>query len=199
MRNSRLVGANLTGCRLLHTDLSDADLSRSDVSGADLQGASLANTRVEMIRYDRKARFRGIRVATCYGSSRFQRFAQDQDYIEEFKEAYPAAYRVWLIMTDCGRSMLRVVLWSIGLIALFALIYLALGADAVKVLHEETLGWNAFTAFYYSVAVFTTLSFGDVTPRTMLAATVVMTEVITGYVMLGILISILATKVARRS
>ncbi len=63
----------------------------------------------------------------------------------------------------------------------------------------QTLRWSLFTTVYYSVVTFTTLGFGDITPRTPLAAGIVMLEVIVGYLMLGILISILATKVARRS
>lgn len=195
----RLRGLSLTGCQLAHADLSGADLSEADVSAANLQGANLHDANVHRIRYDRRARFRGVRVASCYGSSRFRRFAQDQDYIEEFREAYPLAYRIWLVLTDCGRSMARVVLWSAGLTVLFAAAYLWLGEASFAVSNKSTLGWDAFVALYYSVVTFTTLGFGDVTPVTRLAAVVVMIEVVVGYVMLGILISILATKVARRS
>jgi len=44
---------------------------------------------------------------------------------------------------------------------------------------------------------FTTLGFGDVKPQTELAAIIVMFEVIIRYVMLGGLVEILATKLAR--
>ena len=132
-------------------------------------------------------------------SEDIRRFAEDQEYIEEFKEAYRMSYWIWLVLTDCGRSMVRVVLWSAGLTLLFALIYSALGEQAFAVSNKATLGWNFFTAVYYSVVTFTTLGFGDITPLTPVSAIVVMIEVVVGYVMLGILISILATKVARRS
>jgi hypothetical protein len=52
---------------------------------------------------------------------------------------------------------------------------------------------------YYSGVTFTTLGFGDINPRTELAAGLVMTEVTMGYIMLGGLISILANKLGRRS
>ena len=74
-----------------------------------------------------------------------------------------------------------------------------LGEDAFFISNKGTLGWGLFTTLYYSVVTFTTLGFGDVTPLTRLSATIVMIEVVVGYLMLGILISILATKVARRS
>jgi uncharacterized protein YjbI with pentapeptide repeats len=199
LHGSNLSGADLGDADLEHADLQFAKLSDADVSGASLRSANLADAQVEGIQYDRGTLFRGIRVSSCYGSSRFRRFAQDQDFIEEFKQSHLYAYYVWLILTDCGRSMARAVLWSVALAFAFGLVFYALGEDAFDVTHKQTLGWGLFTSMYYSVVTFTTLGFGDITPRTPLAATIVMVEVVVGYFMLGILISILATKVARRS
>jgi sorbitol-specific phosphotransferase system component IIC len=56
-----------------------------------------------------------------------------------------------------------------------------------------------FTPVYYSIVTYTTLGFGDVTPRTVRGELFVTLEVIIGYLTLGLLISILANKVARRS
>lgn len=199
LHGSDLSGAEISDADLEHADLQSAKLSDADVSGASLRSANLADAQVEGIQYDRGTRFRGIRVSSCYGSSRFRRFAQDQDYIEEFKQSNLYSYYVWLVLTDCGRSMLRTVLWSVVFAFAFGLVFYALGEDAFDVTHKETMGWGLFTSMYYSVVTFTTLGFGDITPRTQLAATIVMIEVVVGYFMLGTLISILATKVARRS
>ncbi len=195
---SDLTEADLTGATLVHADLQRSTLSKANIRGSNLQSANLGETKVDGIHYDRATRFRGVRVFSCYGSSRFRRFAQDQDFIEEFREAHPAYYRVWLVLTDCGRSMLRVVLWSLFFLVLFGWIYYLLGEEAFNT-SAGGLGWSVFTTTYYSVVTFTTLGFGDITPNSPEAAVVVMLEVIVGYVMLGILISILATKVARRS
>jgi uncharacterized protein YjbI with pentapeptide repeats len=194
LSRASLQDANLSGANLCNSNLTDTDICR-----ADLTSANLAHAKVDGIRYNRQTRFRGIRLEGCYGSSRFRRFAEDQDYIEEFKEAHPNYYRVWMGLTDCGRSLLRVVAWSLGLSLLFSAIYFALGEDAFQIDNKDGLHWNLFTTIYYSMVTFTTLGFGDITPRTPLAAAIVMCEVVIGYVMLGILISILATKVARRS
>lgn len=199
LRNSDLTGAKLVLAKLTHADLQDSTLSNANVSGADLQSANFADCKVDGMLYDRKTRFKGIRVSSCFGSARFRRYAQDQDFIEEFREAHPVYYYLWLVLTDCGRSMLRVVSWSVAMAILFSVIYLLIGEQAFSVEHKETLEWNLFTTFYYSVVTFTTLGFGDITPRTPVAAGAVMLEVVTGYLMLGILISILASKVARRS
>ena len=58
-----------------------------------------------------------------------------------------------------------------------------------------------FTSFYYSIVTFTTLGFGDVTPKpdAVWMQVAVTLEVIIGYLMLGGLISILAAKLARRA
>jgi uncharacterized protein YjbI with pentapeptide repeats len=196
---ANLGGADLSGTLMVHANLQGATLSDADVSGASLNSANFADAKVDGIQFDRKSTFRGIRVASCYGSSRFRRHAQDQDYVEEFREAHPLYYMLWLVLTDCGRSMLRVVLWSAGLALIFGVIFYLLGEQSFAMSNQDSLGWSLFTTMYYSVVTFTTLGFGDITPRTPLAAGLVMVEVVTGYLMLGILISILATKVARRS
>ena len=199
LQGSDLTLSNLSGTRLIHANLQGATLSTADVSGASMQSANFADSKVDGIRYDRKASFRGVRVGGCYGSSRFRRYAEDQDYIEEFKEAHPLYYTLWWGLTDCGRSMTRVVIWCAVLAVIFGLIFYALGESAFAITQKESLSWSPFTMIYYSVVTFTTLGFGDITPRTPAAAALVMFEVVVGYLMLGILISILATKVARRS
>ena len=101
------------------------------------------------------------------------------------------------ISSDCGRSFLRWGLWSVGIAALFGLIYFLMGPGHIKV--DPPLPFSWVTMIYYSVVTFTTLGFGDIKRATETAAMVVMLEVILGYIMLGGLIAILANKVARRS
>ncbi|MFT7559720.1 MAG: hypothetical protein ACI93R_001635 [Flavobacteriales bacterium] len=209
MSKANLVDANLNDCKLCGTNLQWAQLSGAnlrssslvlaDICGADLRSANLENCKVDGIKYNRKTQFRGIRVAGCYGSARFKRFAEDHDYIEEFSEAHPLAYFVWLTLTDCGRSLMRVVLWSLVQSVSFGIMYFSLGPHAFSISNPNGLKWDLFSAIYFSVVTFTTLGFGDITPNTQLAAAIVIVEVVIGYVMLGILISILANKVARRS
>lgn len=206
---ANLTNAKLQECLLRKTNMQQAllvgaNLQRADLSQADLRSADLTSTNIEHckldgLQYNRRSFFRGIRLVGSYGSSRFIRFAKDQEFIEEFREAHPLAYIVWLGLTDCGRSMVRVALWSQVLSILFGLIYFSLGPDAFQISNPDGLKWSVFTTIYYSVVTFTTLGFGDITPNTPLAASIVIVEVVIGYMMLGILISILATKVARRS
>ncbi len=197
--NSQLCNTDLKNTLFTGADMRGTNLMQSNICGANLRSASLESCKVDGIKYNRKTLFRGIRLEGCYGSSRFKRFADDQDYLEEFREAHPLSYFVWLTLTDCGRSMTRVALWTQAISIIFGLIYFALGQDSFEINNPDGLKWNLFTAIYYSVVTFTTLGFGDITPNTPFAAGIVIVEVAIGYVMLGILISILATKVARRS
>ena len=105
-------------------------------------------------------------------------------------------YLIWKGTSDCGRSLLLWLMWSVFFILLFTLIY-SMGLKTW--FKPPNLDW--FNALYFSVVTFTTLGFGDVTPNlaSRTAQGLVMVQVIIGYVMLGGLISILANKLARRA
>ncbi len=209
LSRARLIGANLSGANLCYANLDDTELSDADLRGADLQSANLSGANVFRVKYDlKKTRFLGCRVATCYGSQRFKRDAQDGDFLEEMQltRKGKVLYRLWWLTCDCGRSFLLWAFWSLILAAGFAAAFhFLLGPDAFDV-HRVTMNGvehglpkNFWTMLYYSVVTFTTLGFGDVVPLTPAAAWWVMAEVVVGYIMLGGLISILATKLARRS
>lgn len=208
-----LAFANFEGADLTNTNLEGADLQwavfrnanfwKANLRGAYLRGANLESTNVTGVKFDRSSlqqNFQGIRVATCYGSQMFKSFAQDQDYIEELRASGwwgCAVFWIWLILADCGRSLLLAACWPLGLATLFGYIYyFCMGPSHFKVDH---LPFELSSMIYYSFVTFTTLGFGDIKPIIPGAAALVMAEVIIGYVMLGLLISILANKVARRS
>jgi len=198
LHSSFLQNADLREATLWGASLSKADLGWADLRGAELRSANLEDANVYAVRYNRWARYRGIRISSAYGSPRFVRFAQDQDFIEEFRSSkfrYPL-YLLWLIFADCGRSFTLWAAWSVLVALAFGFKYYSIGADAFDVEH---LAWGFGSTLYYSVVTFTTLGFGDVVPRTAEAAQWVTAEVVAGYLMLGGLISILATKLARRS
>ena len=113
------------------------------------------------------------------------------------KDRHKILYWFWLIFADCGRTPWTWLLWSVIITSAFAGKFLHLGPDSFE--YTASLGWDFSTTLYYSVVTFTTLGFGDVTPLTQCAAWCVMAEVILGYVMLGGLISFLASRIFRRS
>jgi len=58
---------------------------------------------------------------------------------------------------------------------------------------------TSFSPLYYSFVTLTTLGYGDVVPSSPGAQVVSVVEVVVGYVALGGLLSIFATKMARRA
>jgi len=196
LAEANLQGANLQGANLREAALPGANLWGADLSSANLEEANVA--RVEFSRDSRQRGYRGIRVGTCYGSQVFKRFAQDQDYIEEVRSTLwgSVLFWPWYIVSDCGRSFLRWAIWCAGMTFAFAGIYHWMGKGHF---HVAELGFSWTSMLFYSVTTFTTLGYSGFKPITETAAKVVALEAILGYLMLAGLISILATKVARRS
>ena len=114
----------------------------------------------------------------------------------------PLALRAWGWI-DYGRSMARVAIIAFLLAFGFGLVYLlsdvaCQGQGMIAYPSHEALRWW-FTPFYFSIVTYTTLGFGDVTPRNHIGQITVTAEVMLGYVTLGMMLSVLANKVARRA
>ena len=147
--------------------------------------------------------FTGIETGGILAASnrRFVRDIEDQQYITQQKERSKFNkyfwIPVWHMTCDCGRSFSLFFLWCLLVAAIFGDIYL-LFAEAW---FPEPWKWSAITPYYYSLVTFSTLGFGDVTPRLSngWAQLTVMAEVFLGYLGLGGLISIFANKLARRA
>jgi len=108
---------------------------------------------------------------------------------------------LWWVLSDYGRSIWRWAGWSVFFSFLFSVLFFCMGEEHFSIDPAIISGWAGgwFKYAYYSVVTFTTLGFGDITPKTTLGMAYVMFEVVIGYVMLGGLISILANKLARRN
>ena len=202
-QKASLWDANLQKASLWHANLKKAELRRANLQDSTLRDSDLEKTDVFGIQYKRSlGEFQGIRVSTCYGSERFKRFAQDQAYIDELAEGKwweSWLYYLWHIFADCGRTPFSWICWSILFAIYFGINFFWMGKAAFIMPENTRLAWEPVTLIYYSTVTFTTLGFGDITPNTTTAAMWVMAEVILGYIMLGGLISILATIIARRS
>lgn len=208
---TRFVGAHLADARLV-----GSILQGSDLRGADLRGSNMENTNVSEVTYSRSGKYRGVRLAGCYGSARFERFAKDQSYLEELRGGSRmdrALFVAWNLFADCGRTPWRWIGWSLLFVVFFGVAY-------ANYPLPSWLGWlpnewtealyrarplitgaarTPFTPYYFSLVTFTTLGFGDVTPSTLSGEILVSIEVVLGYIMLGGLVSLLATLIARRS
>jgi len=223
LRNANLSHAHLEEAILAFSDCSNVDFIDAFLNGANLTGVNLEKANVSSIKYDygilwatlKKAHFNPLKVwkkrtdllldttlrckgvhAACYGSQRFATFLKGQDFLEELLETRKGRIicAIWWLFADCGRSFLRWGFWSSVIIFLFGMIYWLLGVGSF---HLATLRYSMGSMMYFSVVTFSTLGFGDVIPRTPVALFLTGLEVFTGYFMMGGLISIFSTKLAR--
>ncbi len=212
-RGANLRGANLREANLSLADLSGGNLTLSDLSGADLTGANLRGadltlsnlsnaelTNVSWQLHKMRGRYLGVRgLDSCYGNALFKRAAADQDFLDTLEAHLQgtrgmALFRAWGVI-DYGRSLLRVAIVSFGLAALYGVIY----RTFPQILDYRDSANTWFTPYYFSIVTYTTLGFGDVKPNSLAGELVVSSEVILGYTTLGLLLSVLAQNIARRS
>lgn len=219
MNGARLTGLDLSDVNLARARLKKATLRRVNLSGAtltkahledaDLRDAILDDAHLGHIRYTEDGWwYRGtVFMETHLNKAQYvdpllERYARDQYYLYVLKYRnrdslmFKTWFGLWWVMSNFGKSWILWALWSLLFAMVFAVVFYYLGPSHFAV---DNLAWNFKTVVYYSVVTFTTLGFGDVTPCTQTAAWWVMAEVIVGYVMLGGLISIFSTKLARRS
>ncbi len=198
----------------------------ADFIGADLSYSSFGNCRFEHVRYAMQpmyingiifpperwkvwrwrprrrvqaTNFTGIETRDILTATnrQFVRDIEDQQYINQVRETSPVWQFIWRITSDYGRNFWLFLLWCMGVISLFALIYRIAGSHWFS----DTEQWTPITPLYYSLVTFSTLGFGDIHPRLDAGwgQFTVMIEVILGYLGLGGLLSIFSNKLARRA
>lgn len=194
LKNLDMTYANLQGA-----DLTDAKLQKANITGVDFRDATLSNAHMAGVKYARSkmhGRYLGIRgVEACIGNAIFRRDALDQDYIDLIKQNWRRSWRAGLFflwgLIDYGRSLSRVFIVAVFFILLFGTIY-----AIFPNLLEATTNKTVLTPYYMSLKGF---AFGDLQPTSIYGEIVVSLESVFGYLTLGLLVSVLAEKVARRS
>ena len=208
-------GTDLSGANLNEADLTGANLTRADVTGANLRNANMAATNLTGMKdggfREKRGRYYGIRgLDSCFGDPLFVRDAKDQDYLDTLEvaidETPSPAWRRWKrfwfsawSLIDYGRSLGKLALGAFVVTMFFGVIF-----------HLDSIfGWQFFefpgsvdsplTPYYFSVVTYTRLGSGGISPTHWVGEIVLVCERILGYVTLGLLLSILANKVARRS
>jgi hypothetical protein len=126
-----------------------------------------------------------------------KRYINDEQWIASWRDRgwlQEAWFRVWELTSHCGRSIGLWAFCSLLIALLFGRLYAAHPAW-----FEQEMG--PLSPWYFSVVTFTTLGFGDLTPKPECwqGQVWVMAVVVLGYIMLGGLISIFANKLARRA
>jgi uncharacterized protein YjbI with pentapeptide repeats len=211
LNEADLSGANLSMSDLSHANLNRAFLNSANLSGANLSSTNFTESNISGVKWNpRKMRgkYMGIRgIDSAYGNALFKRAAADQDYLDTLEYHWKGnkwltyLFKIWGWI-DYGRSIERVLCIACITIFLFGLTYSIfpglLGLDCLPGAQDCRRN-SCFTPFYFSIVTFTTLGFGEITPKDLVGELIVSFEVIWGYAVLGLLISVLADKVVRRS
>lgn len=220
LRGADLTGADLSGARLCNANLTNADLRESCLENADIAGASLSKARIEGANVtglsygalsDMRGCYLGVRgLDSAYGNALFIRDAKDQDYIDTLEASiskmpsgYNKSLKQWLFkawgLFDQGRSLSKVGIYAFLLATLYGIIYTFDMTFEWGMMDYSNSAQSWFTPFYYSMVTYTTLGYGDVTAENVYGEILVISEVVLGYFTLGLLLSIIANTIARRS
>ena len=193
---AHLSGCNFSKANLTFAVMDNAYLEHSDFRGAWIGYISLVDAELGYVRFNRKTDFSNIDIGRISSSSNplFLSFVRRKHFLKHFRNqslANKLLYYLWLIISDCGQSFTRWFFVSSLLCAIFGIIYTNI--SHCFNLPKDRIATD-FTFYYYSVVTFTTLGFGDIVPTKLVSEIIVTVEVVLGYLMIGGLISIFATK-----
>jgi uncharacterized protein YjbI with pentapeptide repeats len=224
LSDANLYRAQLQKATLRRTNFTGAVLAKAHLEDADLRGSILANTNLGHIRYTEDSFLHNGTILmethlnrALYVDPLLEQYAKDQYYlyVKNYRNRHSrprkALFFLWWLTSDYGRSVAIFSAWCVFVILSFWLIYLPspefLGTHWREMAREygpllkvgEPAPGGPLTYLYFSVISFTTLGLGNVQPANWQAEALVILEVILGYVMFGVLLSIVANKVARRA
>ncbi len=142
--------------------------------------------------------FEGVRIddADTVMAPDLYRYVEDQQYLYSFRQTHPRIYWVWKIFSDCGGKLSVVFFWSMVCIGLFALLFSGLGCIDPQPLEKLGGFWKWI---FVSFDVFSNLGIRNTHPLNSLGVILMICESLTGFMMLGMLISVLQNRFARRS
>jgi len=208
-------GANLTGANFMHANLEKAVMHGANITSIDCRYCNFTGVDLTLTKFGgyrtMKDRFYGVRgIDSCFGNAVFIRDVKDQDYIDTLRisiEAQSGGFTKWLQLAlfrawgliDHGRSLAKVGFYAVIVSTIYGLIYTADMNLDWGMMDYSNSAQTWFTPFYYSLVTYTTLGYGDVTANSLVGEMLVISEVVVGYFTLGLLLSILANTVARRS
>lgn len=199
LSNESLESANLTHIDFYCANLEGANLSMSDLGGSWLSESNIKRTRfdwakldrafIDNVTFDGRTSFIGVNLNAVNFTlaALLQDLAITQQRIENMQRTRPILAFILWATCDYGRSFIRFFFWALTVIVIFAYLYH---------LNLDSISRNGlFDSFYFSVVTFTTLGFGDITPLTFCGKLLVISEVVLGYIMLGLLVAIISRRI----
>jgi len=104
-------------------------------------------------------------------------------------------YTLYDITSKYGSSMGRWLLTSLFVMMVFGCLYLIADTSLDSTaMYYGTKSKHFFDYFYFSAVTFTTVGYGDISPVHLVTQILAVTEVMVGYMMLGVLVNLLGRK-----
>ena len=163
-------------------------------------------------------KFAGVRIddADTTMAADLYRYVKDQQFLQRFKERHPVIYRIWWLFSDCGGKLSVVFFWAAVIMIIYAVVYCAMNMPAVwwmpEFLQVSEFPINPIAFFddsnsiqgfwkwlFISFDIFSNLGLRSTQPQNFLGVFLVLSESVLGFMMLGMLISVIANRFARRS
>jgi hypothetical protein len=177
--------ADFSGSSLARSKLSGSYLSESNLKGVQLDWSTLDDALLDNVQFDNKTSFLGVdlhKINFTFATLLYD-LALSQQRIQQLEQHNKLFATFLRISCDYGRSFSRYLLWVLTFVACYAIAYCLL------------IGVTLLDSLYFSIATFATVGYGDILPHTPLEKLLVISEIIIGYLMGGLLIAILAKRV----
>lgn len=180
--------ANLSKTILKRTNLSHSYLSESDIRATVFDWANLDGALLDNVKFDKSTSFFGVDIhkVNFTLATLLYDLALTQQRIQQLEQHYKIFALFLRVSCDYGRSFSRYLLWVLVFIISYAGIYWCLPMNAKT---------SFFDCLYFSVVTFATVGYGDMLLITIVGKAVVISEILIGYLMGGLLVAILAKRV----
>ncbi len=207
LERARFNYSNLRNSNFLDARLQDTIFYKAELQGANLRTALTTNvTSFWEIKIDKKTNFSGVGLGAIRihpGTKQLLEYnirrRNWEDWYKQCKWYKPWQWpvrnilvRIFWLMSDYGRSILRIAISFFLLAFLFALVYWKCPAFIAFNGKAEIENFqNFWHALYFSVVTMTTLGFGDIAANQYNGGgkILLMIQVLLGYVMLGALVT----------
>ncbi len=177
--------SDLSGASLKYCDLSGTYLSESDVRGTVFDWANLDGALLDNVKFDKHTSFLGVNLnkVNFTLATLLYDLALSQQRIQQLEQHHKLFALFLRLSCDYGRSFQRYVLWVAAFLIGYACAYWLL------------MPRPFVDCLYFSIVTFSTVGYGDILPQTPIEKVIVISEILIGYLMGGLLIAILAKRV----
>jgi hypothetical protein len=228
LEEAHFLKCDLSNARLWHAfmsgiNLAEANLERADLLKAVLTNAKLWHVNLENVKFLTKHSFTGktpidekgaISASEAYRNLKqyfiahgryddsswasFKEKQLERKYLFENKKIAYLPSLLMAILCGYGEKPYRVIISSISIVFIYSLIYGLLNALNIPE-GSNLLSLKAWDYIYFSIVTFTTLGFGDLTPKMIpLFQMLTGSEAFIGAFMMGLFVFTLARKYTAR-